>query len=1173
MTWLPTIQETRTFATAANSWPTYMLLGNVSPGKLAACPYCTGKFNELTNLEGGKQWVFSNYCGERWSRNGMQGFRTHINLNKGGGRLVRQSNLFVAGTRTLPSAFDVTARTKHRPAPTHADISESYYLRGLVGNLAREGGLMALGGFAVVCDAGGEADWRIAVAAALASSPPPLLCSAHYTWRAMLIDEIRFAGQQRPSLPAGSGHRPRKRSNTNARTIHVKRTNYWITWKCNLIQNQPHVRNMDSDTTPKLYENGQPDVRSSVCIVISRNRKSCCPGSSYFQYSDNTCVHLGKWDEWLRKSPGIKWDEGLDPRAGRKAGTKRGDVLSSAGSSDEPPTCREGSASSAREMYVPGEAMYGELQRACQLRYTTPPPPPRTEYQHSTAIPSINLSTPRGTELLVSITARINKWLKSLVHFHLTEFSCNEDINYNIQWRTMFAPVVRPKPDTSNVNIYTERRTLRICRRIPRKLLKFPTHIFTPRDNLAWLTAVNLNLENGLHIHGFTRDSHPQPVDRALDTELHVQTNENEKKKVGAFSCLSSQLPMEAGFTITNVFKKEDEKWKNHCSLLTKDVVMGTLKTIAAFLLNLYLGMSEMYCCHPAICPLSPPPPTDSLPTCIDMTRMSGQRDEYRNGRLTASHLTLPKWNNPDSIRACINTASVRNRGFGELRRWLAARKDRIAELQLTDLHGYLYGHGHSCGRRYGPFLERFSSATDRLCLLLMQTSLENYTNGTTPRQSWSSAGMQGQEETGDPADQRHCTTRLPHAQIPGATPPGIEPGSPRWEASSLTTTPPRGSYWLESPLRARHNSSAFSLSDRLAAMTPALYVIPITPWRNNEDEGVLHVCMTCNTLYHVSFRESERERERERESARERERETSTGGTRELFQQMERAQLLSRARCHSINHASSFVHQQASSARHDLNSNVRTLGATVKEVAMRADRRCALQIATCLCARERRVEGLALFPHEKGRERGRIFGNCREEEKGTKLLEGFRRTILETARKHARGWRMELKAVPENDSRNSLCRPVNGATNIKQPPDIGQRNTGSDAFRHRGSEPRIYGDGYAHSLFQVRIDLKANNTLQTRPVECFKDAQQIRSIIPKRCILQYTHQIATKFLEVLDTDDDRATALCRAESLHDKKSSANWQTVVCRGVLQDELATPRTSGCGVPPGNDQTCP
>ncbi|KAJ8890264.1 hypothetical protein PR048_009772 [Dryococelus australis] len=46
--------------------------------------------------------------------------------------------------------------------------------------------------------------------------------------------------------------------------------------------------------------------------------------------------------------------------------------------------------------------------------------------------------------------------------------------------------------------------------------------------------------------------------------------------------------------------------------------------------------------------------------------------------------------------------------------------------------------------------------------------------------------------KTGYPREsQRHRPTRFPHAKVPGAAPPGIEPGSPWWEASGLTTTPP----------------------------------------------------------------------------------------------------------------------------------------------------------------------------------------------------------------------------------------------------------------------------------------------------------------------------------------------------------------------------------------------
>ncbi|KAJ8897855.1 hypothetical protein PR048_003208 [Dryococelus australis] len=54
----------------------------------------------------------------------------------------------------------------------------------------------------------------------------------------------------------------------------------------------------------------------------------------------------------------------------------------------------------------------------------------------------------------------------------------------------------------------------------------------------------------------------------------------------------------------------------------------------------------------------------------------------------------------------------------------------------------------------------------------------------------WSSAGMQGRgnwRTSRKPADQRHCP-----AKIRKQPPSGIEPGSPRWDACSLTTAPPR---------------------------------------------------------------------------------------------------------------------------------------------------------------------------------------------------------------------------------------------------------------------------------------------------------------------------------------------------------------------------------------------
>ncbi|KAJ8865975.1 hypothetical protein PR048_033499 [Dryococelus australis] len=41
------------------------------------------------------------------------------------------------------------------------------------------------------------------------------------------------------------------------------------------------------------------------------------------------------------------------------------------------------------------------------------------------------------------------------------------------------------------------------------------------------------------------------------------------------------------------------------------------------------------------------------------------------------------------------------------------------------------------------------------------------------------------------PANQRHSRGAIPTCENPGAAPPGIEPGSPFWEASSLATTLP----------------------------------------------------------------------------------------------------------------------------------------------------------------------------------------------------------------------------------------------------------------------------------------------------------------------------------------------------------------------------------------------
>ncbi|KAJ8887794.1 hypothetical protein PR048_014012 [Dryococelus australis] len=52
--------------------------------------------------------------------------------------------------------------------------------------------------------------------------------------------------------------------------------------------------------------------------------------------------------------------------------------------------------------------------------------------------------------------------------------------------------------------------------------------------------------------------------------------------------------------------------------------------------------------------------------------------------------------------------------------------------------------------------------------------------------------GGEGGRSPRKPADRRASSCTIPTCEDPKATPPVNEPGSPRWEASSLTTTPPR---------------------------------------------------------------------------------------------------------------------------------------------------------------------------------------------------------------------------------------------------------------------------------------------------------------------------------------------------------------------------------------------
>ncbi|KAJ8897909.1 hypothetical protein PR048_003266 [Dryococelus australis] len=76
----------------------------------------------------------------------------------------------------------------------------------------------------------------------------------------------------------------------------------------------------------------------------------------------------------------------------------------------------------------------------------------------------------------------------------------------------------------------------------------------------------------------------------------------------------------------------------------------------------------------------------------------------------------------------------------------------------------------------------------------------EKHRNGRSPRK---------------PADERHRPVRFPRAKNPEVTPPVIEPGSPSWEASSLTTTSPRPRMCAERKTRAEVSNSNARLHHR----------------------------------------------------------------------------------------------------------------------------------------------------------------------------------------------------------------------------------------------------------------------------------------------------------------------------------------------------------------------
>ncbi|KAJ8894225.1 hypothetical protein PR048_006837 [Dryococelus australis] len=74
-------------------------------------------------------------------------------------------------------------------------------------------------------------------------------------------------------------------------------------------------------------------------------------------------------------------------------------------------------------------------------------------------------------------------------------------------------------------------------------------------------------------------------------------------------------------------------------------------------------------------------------------------------------------------------------------------------------------------------------------------------------------SGTKERRKTGDPenpADQRRRPARFPHAKNPGVTRPGVEGGSPWWEASSLTAQPP----W---PLACLQKKLGAAVAERLA--------------------------------------------------------------------------------------------------------------------------------------------------------------------------------------------------------------------------------------------------------------------------------------------------------------------------------------------------------------------
>ncbi|KAJ8871514.1 hypothetical protein PR048_027836 [Dryococelus australis] len=117
----------------------------------------------------------------------------------------------------------------------------------------------------------------------------------------------------------------------------------------------------------------------------------------------------------------------------------------------------------------------------------------------------------------------------------------------------------------------------------------------------------------------------------------------------------------------------------------------------------------------------------------------------------------------------------------------------------MTELHVIGTKLARACQIKYGPMtnaLQRVQHRQKITYTCVMYTNV--YTgygwfkvNEGEARRVWISGGMQGISPR-KPTGQRHRPPRYPHTKIRERPPTGIAPSSLGWEASSLTTTPPR---------------------------------------------------------------------------------------------------------------------------------------------------------------------------------------------------------------------------------------------------------------------------------------------------------------------------------------------------------------------------------------------